>query len=214
MFRDRQDAGRRLAQRLKGRPFQDPLVLAIPRGGLVIGAALARELGAELDVVLARKLRAPGQPELALGAVGEDGRVVLNHGAEEVLGGADDYLAEEIAFQLSLLARRRARLRAVRPPAPVAGRSVILTDDGIATGATLTAALKVVKAQGPRELIVAVPVACAAVLDGLRPLCDEIFCLHSPHRLWAVGQWYEEFHEVEDQQVLDILRQFAPSVCL
>jgi predicted phosphoribosyltransferase len=145
--------------------------------------------------------------------VGEDGPVVLNYGAEEVLGDADDYLAEEQAFQLSLLARRRARLRAVRPRAQVAGRSVILTDDGIATGATLTAALKVVKARGARELIVAVPVARATVLDGLRPLCDEILCLHSPQRLWTVGQWYEEFHEVEDQQALDILRQFAPSAC-
>src|SRR6516162_1036649 len=123
MFRDREDAARQLAEKLKGRKLQHPLVLAIPRGGVVTGAVLARELGAELDVVLARKLRAPGQPELAVGAVAENGRVYLNHNARAFLDLPDKYLADERRHQLAEIARRKKLFRAVRPQAPAAGRS-------------------------------------------------------------------------------------------
>lgn len=212
MFVNREDAAHQLAQRLKGRELHDPLVLAIPRGGVVTGAELARELGAELDVVLSRKLRAPGQPELAIGAVTEDGRVYLNRFAQEVLDLTDEYLAEERDHQLAEIARRQRLFRGVRPKAPVAGRSVIVTDDGIATGSTMIAALQVVKAQQPRELIVAVPVASPERLEEVRRWCDDVVCLLSTEDFWAIGQFYEDFTQVEDEQVLALLREFAPAV--
>jgi predicted phosphoribosyltransferase len=210
MFRDREDAARQLAGRLKGRELHDPLVLAIPRGGVVTGAVLARELGAELDVVLSRKLRAPGQPELAIGAISEDGRVYLNHHAQAFLDLLEDYLSEERRHQLGEIARRKKLFRDVRPQAPVAGRSVIVTDDGIATGSTMIAALQAVKAQNPREVIVAVPVASPDRLQEVRRWCDDVVCLLSPDEFWAIGQFYADFSQVEDEQAIDLLRSFAP----
>jgi predicted phosphoribosyltransferase len=211
MFRDREDAARKLAERLKGRPLRDPLVLAIPRGGVVTGAVLARELGAELDVVLARKLRAPDQPELAVGGVGEDGQVYLNHHAEALLDLSAEYLAQERRHQLVEIARRQKLLRAVRPPAPIRGRSVLVTDDGIATGSTMIAALQVIKGQNPAELIVAVPVAPPERLAEIRRRCDDVVCLLAPDLFWAVGQFYAEFPQVEDAEVVELLRATAPA---
>jgi predicted phosphoribosyltransferase len=211
MFRDREDAAHQLAQRLKGRELHDPLVLAIPRGGVVTGAVLARELGADLDVVLSRKLRAPFQPELAVGAISEDGRVYLNHYAQEVLDLTDDYLAEEQRHQLAEIARRKKLFRGVRPAAAVGGRSVIVTDDGIATGSTMMAALQAVKTQNPREVIVAVPVASPDRLAEVRRWCDDVVCLLTPEEFWAIGQFYEDFTQVEDDEVVKLLRQFAPA---
>jgi predicted phosphoribosyltransferase len=212
MFRDREDAARQLAARLKGRALHDPVVLAIPRGGVVTGAVLARELGAELEVVLSRKLRAPLQPELAVGAVSEDGRVYLNQHAREVLDLTEDYLAEERRHQLGEIARRKKLFRGVRPQTPVTERSVVVTDDGIATGATMIAALQVVRTQRPRELIVAVPVASPDRLEAVRCWCDDVVCLLCPEEFWAIGQFYEDFTQVEDKQALALLRQAAP-VC-
>ncbi len=210
MFRNREDAGRKLAAKLKGRPFHDPLVLAIPRGGLSVGAVLAQELHAELDAVLSRKLRAPGQPELAIGAISEDGRVYLNHYAKEFLDLMEEYLVEERRYQMAEIARRKKRFRAVRPKASLAGRSVIVTDDGIATGSTMIAALQDIKMQNPREVIVAVPVASPSRLDEIRHWCDEVVCLLTPEVFWAIGQFYEDFTQVEDEEALALLRQFYP----
>ncbi len=193
------------------RKLHDPLVLAIPRGGVVTGAVLARELGAELDVVLSRKLRAPMQPELAIGAVSEDGRVYLNHHAQQILDLSDDYLAQERRHQLGEIQRRKKLFRGVRPAAPVEDRSVIVTDDGIATGSTMIAALQTVKTQNPREVIVAVPVASPDRLQAVRRLCDEVVCLLSPVEFWAIGQFYEDFSQVEDDEVVKLLREFAPA---
>ncbi len=211
MFRDREEAALLLAEKLKGRDFRDPLALAIPRGGVVTGAVLARELGAELDVVLARKLRAPEQPELAIGGIGEDGEVYLNHHAEEVLELNEDYLAAERRHQLGEIARRQRLFRAVRPAATVAGRSVIIADDGIATGSTMIAALRVIRAQKPHELIVAVPVAPPDRLADVRRRCDEVVCLYTPEAFWAVGQFYQEFPQVTDEEAVELLRPFAPA---
>ena len=211
MFRNREDAARQLAQELKGRVLHDPLVLAIPRGGVVTGAVLAQELNADLDVVLSRKLRAPDQPELAVGAIGEDGQVYLDPRAQEMLDLTDDYLAGERRHQLAEIARRKQLFRALRPQANVTGRSVIVTDDGIATGATMIAALQVVRSHHPRELIVAVPVASPDRLAEVRLYCDEIVCLLSTPRLWAVGQFYEDFTQVEDEAVVELLGEFAAS---
>jgi len=207
MFRNREDAARQLAEKLKGRELCDPLVLAIPRGGVVTGAVLAHELGAELDVVLSRKLRAPWQPELALGAISENGKVYLNAGAEELPGWGESYLAEERDYQLAEIARRKALFRGVRPRAAVAGRSVIVTDDGIATGSTMIAALQTIKAQDPYSLIVAVPVISPDRIPEMCRWCDELVYLLSPEEFWAIGQFYKDFRQVEDQKVLDLLRE-------
>lgn len=216
MFRNREDGARQLAAKLKGRRLQKPLVLAIPRGGVVTGAALARELEAELDIVLSRKLRAPGQHELAFGAVSEDGTVFLTDFARESLGLTEDDIAHERDRQLEEIARRKTLFRAVRPRASVAGRSVIVTDDGIATGSTMIAALQTVmatavKAQKPRELLVAVPVASPDRLKEIGRWCDEVVCVLAPDMFWAVGQFYDEFQAVEDEQVVEILRRAAGS---
>jgi predicted phosphoribosyltransferase len=210
MFWDREDAARQLAAKLRERPLHEPLVLAIPRGGVVTGTVLAQELGAELDVVLSRKLRAPLQPELAIGAIAENGQVYLNRHAVEYLDILEDYLAEERQNQLAEIARRRKLFRPARPQARIADRSVIVTDDGIATGATMIAALQAVKAQGPRELIVAVPVASPDRLMEIRDLCDDVVCLLCPEEFWAVGQFYEGFTPVEDVDVVQLLRPSAP----
>ena len=209
MFYDREDAARRLAAKLKGRPLHEPLVLAIPRGGVVTGDVLARELGADLDVVLSRKLRSPGQPELAIGAITEDGRVCLDREIEEYLEVPEEYLAEECRRQLAEIARRGKLFRAVRPQSRISDRSVIVTDDGIATGSTMIAALKTVKSRKPRELIVAVPVASRDRLEEVRRWCDDAVCLLIPEDFQAVGQFYENFSQVEDEQVVEILRNFT-----
>src|SRR5579884_1986148 len=205
MFRDRADAALQLAARVKGRDFRAPLVLAIPRGGIVTGAGLAREMGADLDVVLARKLRAPGHPELAIGAVSESGDLLLNRHAEEFAEPFRDYLESERRHQMAEIARRQKLFRGARPAAPVADRSVIVTDDGIATGSTMIAALKAVRAKEPFELIVAVPVASPDRLEEVRRWCDEVVCLLCTEDFWAVGQFYEDFRQVEDEEVVSLL---------
>lgn len=209
MFYDREDAAHKLAEKLIGRELHNPLVLAIPRGGVAIGAVLARELGADLDVVLSRKLRAPEQPELAIGAITEDGQVYLNHFAQQFLDAMQDYLTEERCYQLAEIARRKKLFRAVRPQAQISGRSVIVTDDGIATGSTMIAALQAIKTQKPLGVIVAVPVASPSRLEEVRRWCDEVVCLLCPEEFWAIGQFYEDFTQVEDGQVLRLLRPFT-----
>lgn len=208
-FADREEAGWMLVERLRGEALEKPLVLAIPRGGVEVGAVLARGLGAELDVVLSRKLRAPHQPELALGAVSETGEVYLNHFASAMTDAGDAYVEAERKRQMAEIERRRALVRAVRPQAPIAGRTVIVTDDGIATGATMIAALHTVRAAGARTIIVAVPVAAPDRIDAIRPLCDRIVCLQEPAAFWAIGQFYRDFEQVADERVLDLLRDFG-----
>lgn len=209
MFQDREDAARQLVGRLAGRALARPLVLAIPRGGVVTGAVLARGLRAELDVVLSRKLRAPFQPELAVGAISEQGQVYLNPESGQLDELTEDYLSQERRHQLAEIARRQKLFRAVRPAAPIAARSVIVTDDGIATGATMIAALQAVRVQQPRELIVAVPVASPDRLREVGRWCDEVICLHTPASFFAVGQFYADFQQVEDEQAVNLLRRFG-----
>lgn len=208
-FADRAEAGWMLVERLRGETLEKPLVLAIPRGGVEIGAVLARGLGAELDVVLARKLRAPHQPELALGAVSESGEVYLNHFASAMTDAGDAYVEAERKRQLAEIERRRGLVRAVRPQAAIAGRTVIVTDDGIATGATMIAALHTVRAAGAREIIVAVPVGAPDRIDAIRPLCDRVVCLQEPGAFWAIGQFYRDFEQVDDERVLELLRDYG-----
>lgn len=209
MFRDREDAAHQLAERLKGRKLYNPLVLAIPRGGVVTGAVLAKELAAELDVVLSRKLRAPGHPELAVGAIAEDGVIHVNRSVQEAMNLKHDYIIREGRRQLAEIHRRRELFRKVRAAASMGGRTVIVTDDGIATGSTMIAALRTVNAQGPQELIVAVPVASPDRLEEIGRLCDHVVCLLAPEDFRAVGQFYDDFAPVEDEQVVELLREFG-----
>jgi putative phosphoribosyl transferase len=217
IFADREQAGWMLVERLRADGLngprkgetEKPLVLAIPRGGVEIGAVLARGLGAELDVVLARKLRAPHQPELALGAVSEDGEVYLNQFATAMSEAGEAYVAAERNRQLAEIARRRAMFRAVRPQAAVAGRTVILTDDGIATGATMIAAIHTVRAAGAKWIVVAVPVGAPERIEAIRPLCDRLVCLEEPAAFWAIGQFYRDFTQVEDERVVELLRDYG-----
>jgi len=210
MFRNREDAALRLAGKLQGRPLQDPVVLAIPRGGIVLGAVLARELAADLDVVLARKIRAPGSPEFALGAVGEDGSIHLDPALDRWIDDLHGYLEQEVLFQKREIARRRELLRAGVPAPDVAGRSVIVTDDGIATGSTMIAALKVLAGQGAHEVIVAVPVSSPDRLEEIEGMCDSVVCLQAPEDFRAVGQFYQDFRPVEDEEVIELLRARQP----
>ena len=209
IFADRAEAGWQLVERLRGESLEKPLVLAIPRGGVEVGAVLARGLGAELDVVLSRKLRAPHQPELALGAVSENGEVYLNHFASAMTDAGDAYVEAERQRQLAEIARRKTMFRAVRPQAAIAGRTVILTDDGIATGATMIAALHWVRNAGAKEIVVAVPVGAPDRLDAIRPLCDRLVCLEEPAAFWAIGQFYRDFEQVEDSRVVELLRDYG-----
>jgi predicted phosphoribosyltransferase len=208
-FLDREEAGRYLAEMLEHRTFHEPLVLAIPRGGVVTGAELARALGAELDVVLARKLRAPGCPDLAIGAMAENGEVVLSTSLREMPEAEGEWLSRERERCAAEIASLKAKYRAIRPQAPVTGRTVIVTDDGIATGSTITAALRSVRDLRPLETIVAVPVADAAATTGIRTWCDEIVSLVTRAALRAIGDEYVEFDPVTDDEVARLLSKYG-----
>ena len=208
-FADREEAARQLAERLQAYRGKNPLVLAIPRGAVPMGRVIAQQLGGELDVVLVRKLRAPLQPELAIGAVNESGWLYLaGHGHHQSL--SDSYLATERREQMQTIRERRARCAAVRPAVATAGRVVIVVDDGLATGATMIAALHGLRQSKPAKLVCAVPVASAAALGRVAELADEVLCLHQPADFEAVGQYYRHFPQVSDDEVLTILRQSAP----
>lgn len=207
MFRDRIDAARQLAEVVQPRHLKNPLVLGIPRGGAVTAAVLAEEIGAEMDVVLARKLRAPDAPEYAIGAISETGEVYFNHAVHQVPGLSDEYVHQECQFQLQEIERRKKMFRAVRPAAPIAGRSVIVTDDGIATGSTMIAALQATRVQNPLSLVVAIPVASPDRLREVRHWCDDVVCLLTPRFFYAVGQFYEAFEPVSDEEVVELLRR-------
>lgn len=214
MFENREAAARQLAVKLKVRKFHDPLVLAIPRGGVVTGAILAEELCAELDIVLSRKLRAPYQPELAIGAVSENGEVYLDPTISTMVELPPGYLEREKEHQISEIARRKNLYRSVKQQASLKGRSVIVTDDGIATGSTMIAALKVARAMNPRELIVAVPVAPPDRLEEVLRHCNEVVCLLIPPYFRAIGQFYFDFTQVEDEEVVEWLRKSKTPVRL
>lgn len=205
MFKDRLDAARQLARALGAYQSQRPLVLGIPRGAVPMAHLLAQQLGGEMDVVLVRKLRAPFMPEVAVGAIDESGQTYLAPDAQDM--GADAaYLQEEKRTQLATLQRRRQQYDAIRPAADAAGRTVIVVDDGLATGATMIAALQVVRQHRPARLVCAVPVASPDALEKVRPWADELVCLSAPEDFEGVGQFYRDFRQVEDEEVLACLR--------
>lgn len=209
-FRDRADAGARLAERLESYRGQDALVLGIPRGGVPVAAEVARRLDAELDVLVARKLGAPYQPELALGAVTADGGRFLNAEIVSELEVSDAHLARVTAAEMAEAQRRQQRFRGPRPAPRVAGRVVLLVDDGLATGATMRAAVRAVRAQGPARLVVAVPVGSHQACAALRAEADAVVSLYEPEPFLAVGLYYEHFAPTEDHEVRRLLAAAHP----
>lgn len=208
IFEDRVDAGQRLAEALKEHAGAGTVVLGIPRGGVVVGEVLSRTLGVALDVVVPRKVRAPGNPELGLGAVAPGVRV-LDPWLIERLGVSEDYLEREIAAQEAETVRRLHAYRAGRPPIDLAGRTVIVVDDGVATGGTAVAALRWARAQRAEWIVLAVPVAAPQTLERLRHEADEVVALATPEPFFAVGEWYEVFDQTTDEEVVAALARTA-----
>jgi len=204
MFLDRMDAARRLVDALASYRGENPLVLGIPRGAVPMAKLIASELGGEVDVVLVRKLPAPGSPEFAIGAVDETGWTYLADHAQR-MGIDEGYIDQERAAQVALMARRRAQYTPVRSPIDPAGRIAIVVDDGLATGSTMIAALHATRAKGPKKLICAVPVAPPETAERVRGQCDELVCLETPVDFYAVGQFYRSFPQVEDKEVVAVL---------
>ncbi len=207
LFRDRQNAGATLAARLERYRGGGGLVLALPRGGVVVAAEVARRLGAELDVVVARKLGSPHSDELAIGAVTAEGERSLNE--DVILCFPEPYITAVTRVQRGEARRHETLFRAGRPAPRIRGRIVILVDDGLATGATMHAAVQSVRAQAPARLVVAVPVGSREACAALRAEADEVVCLSEPEDFGAVGSWYERFEQTEDAEVERLLAEFA-----
>lgn len=210
LFKDRYQAGRRLAEAFRGwRGNGKPLVLGLPRGGVPVAWEIAHALGAELDMLLVRKLGLPGQPELAMGAIGEGDVRVLDQELIDSAGVTESQLEAVIKRESRELKRREAYYRNGRPSADIRGRTVIVVDDGLATGATMRAAIRMLRRGGPASIIVAVPVASARALREVSREADEVVCLNAPRDFQAVGQWYLHFDQTEDEEVRRLLRQPA-----
>ncbi|MDF0546381.1 phosphoribosyltransferase [Sphingobium sp. H39-3-25] len=209
LFQDRRDAGVRLAKVLSRLAVHNPLILALPRGGVPVAVEVAKALKADLDLLFVRKLGAPGYEELGIGAVvdGAAPQLVLNEDVVRQLGPTPEYVRAETRRQLAEIDRRRRAYLGDREPMAVAGRTVIIVDDGIATGGTVKAALKGLSKAHPARLILAVPVAPANVVADLREECDEVICLYEPDPFYAVGAHYVAFKQTSDEEVVSLLSE-------
>jgi putative phosphoribosyl transferase len=204
-FDDRRDAGRRLAVELRMLAPERPVVVALPRGGVPVAEEVATALNAPLEILAVRKLGAPHNPEYGIGAIVEDGTKVFDPEALAVLGIDNRTLESIVVSERAELRRRVAAYRGERPPLELAGRTVVVVDDGVATGVTDTAALRSIRKRGPRRLILAVPVAPPESVARLREEADEVLCLLAPPLLYGVGQWYRDFSQVSDREVIEAL---------
>ncbi len=205
-FGDRVEAGQLLGVALKHLHLQPDIILGIPRGGVIIAGQLAQILKTELDIVLTRKIGAPGNPELAIGAVGEEGHLYLNDDLAQALGADDEYIQKIKEHELSTIARRKDLFRAFHPKISLKGKTVIITDDGVATGATIQAAIWTIAQEKPKKIIVAVPVGALNSLEKLAQDGTQVICLRAPVDFRALGQFYDNFDQVDDRRVQEILR--------
>jgi len=205
-FADRVDAGKRLAEALADFQGRNAAVLAIPRGGVVVGYEIASKLVLPLDVIIPRKLGAPDNSELAIGAVAEDGSMVLDEGLIAYLGVSKWYLQEESERQREEITRRMKVYREDLEPVELKGKDVIVVDDGIATGSTMKAALASVKNRGAKSVTVAVPVGPPQTIQELKTLADKVICLYTPEYFQAIGQFYKDFSQTTDQEVINLLQ--------
>lgn len=215
IYENRSDAGKRLARELAGYKSQEPVILALPRGGVPVGAEIAKALDAPLDLILVRKLGVPMQPELAMGAVidGAEPHVVRNEDIIALLAMPEEEFEQICARELAEIERRRKLYLADRPRAELRDRVVIVVDDGIATGATVRAALEAIRRKGPRKLVLAVPVAPTSTLNELESEAGEIVCLQRFEPFYAIGLYYTDFHQISDREVIAILsRVRAPGL--
>ncbi len=206
-FRDRAEAGWLLGKELKQLSGSTTVVLGIPRGGLVVARDLARTLQARLDIVLSRKLGAPSNPELAIGAIAEDGRLFLHERVIGYLEVSDSYIKQERVRQLDEIRRRAQAIREIMPKLSLEGKLVVVTDDGVATGATMQAALWAARHEHPQKLVAALPVGPEETIRQLARYADEAVCLRAPASFSAVGQFYQFFQQVEDDEMMAIIRE-------
>ncbi|MEM1942476.1 MAG: phosphoribosyltransferase [Candidatus Caldarchaeum sp.] len=207
LFYDRADAGRRLAKHLGKRVQGECVVLAIPRGGVVVGFEVAKQLNCPLDVVISRKIGAPSQPELAVGAVAEDGTIFIDEEIARIVGASEEYI-RQTASEENREARRRAEVyRMGRPMLDLRGRTVVLVDDGLATGLTMKAAVHMARSKGAERIVVAIPVAPPESVEKLKRIADEVVCLETPTDFFAIGQFYDRFEQLSDEEVISILNR-------
>lgn len=207
MFKDRAEAGQLLADKLAGRVGKNGVVLAIPRGGAVVAAELARRLGIGLDLIIPRKIGSPKNPEMAIGAIAQDGSAVLNHHLIKLLDVADAELKEIIARELEEIKRRMSLYGGSEDHSKYSGKQLVVVDDGVATGYTMLAALHSARNLRPQELILAVPVAPPETLEILKKEVDQLVCLLTPANFYAVGQFYETFDQTGDEEVVEIVKE-------